>query len=416
MNLYVGALLVWVIVFPSLFSWIAPFIYLGFLWLIILRPKKLNATLDARILFGFTSFIVLGFILLLINVILFGDYSPWTYWVVGYSTWGFFLILLRSVGDPASLVHGVLTFTGFVAAVGSLIYIVLFLTGVVTESISIPGYQAYFGIDERGFFAFSTSHLPLIAFFIPYFTIKAAKSSTGLLRKEQLLMVLLVVSGLLSLRSIIWLVIFTSFIYYCISTGKIKFFIKTILLVLITLGLLAVSFGFGYESIMGIYELKWMGKVTGEDVRFQQLIFWINSFLDSPLIGHGLTSVEMIIYDIATGDLVFSNPGSIVAHFGYEILYAKLLSDIGMIFFVYVFLFSRLTFFSNTTSSLQWQVSALRFSALCMVVQSATNSYLQTSGWLFTLMLPMIFIASNNTFFTKLIVLRHKNYGKYNHN
>lgn len=396
MNLYIGTILVWIMLFPSLFSWSAPFVYIGFAGAFLTRSIRIGKVFDPRIMLGFFLFILLGFFLIITNFILFNDFSPWTYWIAGYSTWFFIIILIRSVKNVSTTIHNVLVIVGFVASIANLLFIFLFLTGIITDSISIPGYQAYFGIDSRGFFAYSTSQLPLYSVLVPYFSYKAANCPGGLLFKEKVLMAMMVVAGVLSLKSFVFLTFISSFFYYCLVTGRIKFFVKTIFCICLIVAFLVWKFGFGYEALSGIYELKWMGKVSGEDRRYQQIVFWLKSFWDSPLIGHGVTSAELIIYDIATGELLNYRPGPVVSPYGYEILYGRLLSDIGMIFFVYAALFIKLIFFTSAYSPLKWQVQALRIAAFYMILQSGTNSYLLTSGWLVVLMLPMAFITSKN--------------------
>ena len=397
MNVYICVVLVWIIIFPSLFSWALPFICFGFATSLIAHPYKRYGGMNIPLILGFVCFVILGSCLIFINIILFDDYHQWTYWIAGYIVWFLIITLFRSVGDPAPLVHNSIFISGIIVGFGNLFFIISFLLGVITEPISFPGYQAYFGIDYRGFFAYSTSHVPQIGYIVPYFAYKAAKSPSGLSRMETLMMFLVVLTGILSLRSIIWLIIFISFCYYCYATKRKKFFIYTFLIFVFSVGFVLLKLGIGYEAAVAIYDLKWINIINGEDVRYKQIIFWLNSFIQEPFIGHGLSSTEIVIYDLVTGLLSEYRPGTIVSPYGYEFLYGKLLSEIGIFFFFYVAIYAYLTFFSHSHSSLQWQVRALRLSALCMIMQSGTNSYLQTSGWLFTLMLPMIFISSRST-------------------
>lgn len=394
MNRYIGALLTLVILFPGLFSWFAPFFYIGFAWILATKTKDIVNRENTRIATGFLIFLITGLLLIGINAYLFRNIKPWTYWIAGYATWLIIILLVRSLKDPAKTIHSALVATGFVAGVGNLVYIALYFAGFADDPISVAGYQAYFGLDSRGFFAYSTSHVPHLASLVPYFAYRFAKSTSSIPRHEKWILIAMIIAGILSLRTAIWMIYFVSAAYYVYLTRNYKSIaIGTAIFIGAILGLM-VYFEIGWDIWQGIYDLKLADKVGGEDIRYNQLIFWLRSFLDSPLIGHGLTSAELILYDIATGELIEYTPGPIVSEYGYEILYAKLLSDIGILLVPYIAIFCWLSFLAKTSSSYLWQVRALRLAALSMIFQSATNSYLQTSGWLFTLMLPMVFIAS----------------------
>lgn len=394
MNRYIGALLTLVLLFPWLFSWFAPFFYIGFVWVLAAKTRKIVDRENTRIAIGFLAFIITGFLLIFINAYIFGNIKPWTYWIAGYATWFIIILLIRTLKNPARTVHSAMVATGFVAGVSSLVYIVLYFSGFAEEPISVAGYQAYFGLDSRGFFAYSTSHLPHLAFLVPYFAYRFAKSESNIPKHERLILIVMVIAGILSLRTAIYVVYFASAAYYIYLTRDYKSIAMGGALFIGGIVGLMIYFEIGWDIWQGIYDLKLADKLGGEDLRYNQLIFWLNSFLDSPLIGHGLTSAELILYDIATGELIEYTPGPIVSEYGYEILYAKLLSDIGVLLVPYIAIFCWLSFLEITSRQHQWQVRGLRLAALSMIFQSATNSYLQTSGWLFTLMLPMVFIAS----------------------
>jgi hypothetical protein len=393
MNHFVAILIVLTVAFTDLFSVIAvlilaaAFIFLG----AGRRPGGL--VMDRGLLLLFLWFLVLGVAIVTINVLRFGDVGPATYWIGGFLIWYLFIEVIRSTHDPGATVHEAYVALSLLTGFGNLAYIILFLAGIVTEPIFARGFQAYFGIDERGFFAYSSSLLPLVGALVPYLCYRAANSRPT--RTEWLALCLLVLTGLASLRSIIWIIIVGSLIYLGgRRLGWFRCLAVTVPVALVIAG--GILLYVDKDIIDGIYQLKWAEKVSGEDVRFMQWKFWVNSFLESPLFGHGLSSAEILAYDMMTGDVLQERPGPVASEYGYEILYGKWLSDMGLIFLVYVATFTGATFLGPARSSLPWQVTALRFSALCMVIQSATNSYLQTSGYLFPLMLPMVFLCTTS--------------------
>jgi len=391
MSYIVGIILLATMVLPSLFGQFAPLVYITFIFFVLTRRDGIN--INGKILLGFFLFMVLGILLIIWNVYIFGDYSPWTFWIAGFLTWFFFIHLLRSIPSPELFIHKSLVATGYVVAITNLVYIAAFLAGISVEPISVPGFTAFYGMDAEGRFAYSSSLLPHICYLFPYFIYAAARNNDKRVKNEKTLTWLLAVAGLLSLRSIIFLSIAISFLYYVWVKFHSWKFVSVLLIVGACLTVLYFNF---LDTFDFIYQLKWADKISGDDVRYNQLMFWLRSFADSPLIGHGLSSVQMEVFNMATGELIQSRSGPIVSPYGYEIFYGKMLSDIGMIFFIYCAIFYYLTFSVKTFNSLNWQVGALRFAAIFMLVQSGTNSYLGTSGWLFVLMLPMIFISNRS--------------------
>lgn len=392
MKRFVSLLIVLTVAFTDLFSMTAVLIVSAAVITLNIRHRSGVVAVDRSLLLVFTAFLTLGSILVIYNAVLFSDLSPVTYWIAGFIVWYLFIETIRSTNDPGSTVHQAYVVLALMTGLGNLLYIVLFITNVITEPITLPGYQAYFGIDERGFFAFSTSLLPIVGALAPYFYYRAAHSAAPLI--ERVALVLLTLTGLASLRSIIWIIILGSMLYFAFRQFGLR---RLLLVALASVGVLIAALllmGVDRDIIEGIYQLKWAEKVDGDDVRYLQWQFWFDSFLQSPLIGHGLSSANLELYNIATGELLLQRPGPVVSEYGYEILYGKWLSDMGLFLLAYVALFTRATFIAPARSSFPWQVTALRASALCMVLQSATNSYLQTSGYLFALMLPMAFIQS----------------------
>lgn len=395
MNYTIVTILILTMTFPGLFSLFSPLVYLTFAFCLL---TKKTVRINPKLLIGFALFLTLGSLLVVIDVILNGETRFWTFWIGGFLTWFVFINLLKLADKPELLIHKSLVILGYVVAIVNLGYVAAFLVGVAKEPISLlPAFQAYFGISDTGFFAYSTSLLPHIGYIFPYFIVTLSSSDERVKTGDlPILIILLAIAGVLSLRLSVIAIILCSFTYYYFKnrkTRKKKISLIMSLFVLYCLVLFVYLYSSHPEILNGIFRLKLSDKVYGKDLRYEQIIFWWNSFWQSPLIGHGLSSATVKLYDIATGKLISYRPGIISPLYGSEFLYGKLLSDGGLIFLAYVLIFYYLVFVSKTDTSLPWQTTALRFSAVSMVFQSGTNSYLYTSGWLFTLMLPMVFIS-----------------------
>ena len=379
-----------VICFPGLFSYFAPLLILALICQILFRPNRLSRAINQKIILGFLTMLIASIFLVMLNVFKFGDESPWTYWIAGFLVWLVIVILIRSMDSPAEVIHKSLLCSSLFVGISCFTYVILFTGGILPEPVSFAGYQAYFGIDERGFFAYSTTHVPHIPYLLAYLVTYGALKKDAFKPLEMTAVTLLVISGLLSLRSFVAISFLGVLFYFVCIRKKWTLFIASIMILLAAGFSIYYASEAGQEILGGIYNLKWREKISGEDIRYLQLFYWLNSFLESPLFGHGLTSVRVELYDIATGELEYSRPGPIDAPYGYEIYYGKLLSDIGLFFFIYVAVFFQLSFSGKVNEENKFQLKALRFSALVMILQSATNTYLGTSGWMFILMLPMM--------------------------
>jgi hypothetical protein len=389
MSRFVSFLIVLTVAFTDLFAYTAALILLAAFILIGGGRRLGGLVIDRGLLLLFLGLVALGVVIVTINVLRFGDVSPATYWIGGFAVWYLFIEVIRSTREPGVTIHEAYVALALLTGVGNLLYIILFLTGVVNEPIFVRGFQAYFGIDERGFFAYSSSLLPIVGALVPYLCYRAARSTPS--RTEWVALALLILTGLASLRSIIWIIVLGSLAFLALRRlGAMRF--SMLFAPLAAAFVLGVVLFVDRDIVEGIYELKWAEKVTGDDIRFMQWKFWVNSFLEAPLFGHGLSSAEILSQDIISGEVLHERPGPVISEYGYEILYGKWLSDMGLVFIVYCAIFTFFTFLAPARSNLHWQVAALRFSAICMVIQSATNSYLQTSGFLFPLMLPLVFV------------------------
>src|SRR5581483_397936 len=90
----------------------------------------------------------------------------------------------------------------------------------------------------------------------------------------------------------------------------------------------------GEEILEGLFNLKLADKLNGSDNRYEQLLVWIEYLWDRPLLGNGLTCVEVEIYS-QKGDLLVFRPGPLKNPFGYELAYARLLVEIGIVPFLF---------------------------------------------------------------------------------
>jgi hypothetical protein len=392
---YTTLVLASIILFSSSFKWLSLPIITLFAWVIIFYPNDWINSFSNDLRKYFSILFVTGCFVELYNAYLFYMVVDINYWIISTLIWLMIITSIKGMGNKSIVVHNALVASGWIATIGNLIYIFLFLSGNVSN-INLPWYNARFGLDERGFFAFSTSHIPILGYLIPYVSYGMAREKKYNNISNKILLLLMVTVGLLSLRTAICAIIVIAIMMYTFVAFNSKKLLP-ILMVVVTIFVLFVAFNKDNEILTGIYNLKLSTKISGDDPRYNQLKFWIDAFRQSPFLGNGISSTQMELYDMSTGDLITRKKGIISNPYGYEIFYGRILSEIGLIFLVYVAVFYKLSFKHSTFSEIFWQVPALRFASLCMLFQSATNTYLYSTGWLFVIMLQIIFnIDSKN--------------------
>ncbi|MBD3843354.1 MAG: hypothetical protein IE909_16030 [Campylobacterales bacterium] len=371
------------LLFPSNFMIFAP-VFLSRL-VLVLNSLRFNKF----IIIGFMSYITFGLLLQFINVIKFGKLYAFNFWVLGPIFWFFLISHYSSISNRGEVVFSSIKITTYVVVILNISYVIGFLSGLV-GNIDCCLFKAYFGIDQTGFFAFSTSLLPIVAFLLPFWAVIIVHKYSS---ESLVLFIMLAFVSVLSLRMALVLSLLLSllYLYFKLLYSKPSFYFFV--------AIIGVSvFLLVPQPIWdGIFSLKLEAKIGGDDPRFMQAITWLVSFSESPFFGHGLSSTTVQLFDMISGDLVFSNIGVVENPYGYEIFYLKLLSEIGLLI-LFPFMFYYLFSFYPVVKSHNDLVQALRFGAIVFLIQSATNSYMGTTGWLWVLMLPMIFLVKRSYF------------------
>jgi hypothetical protein len=137
------------------------------------------------------------------------------------------------------------------------------------------------------------------------------------------------------------------------------------------------------DIAQGIYQLKLQDKVSGSDPRFNQIVFWVERFLDSPVLGNGISSTSYTLYDLGTGELVARHTSVIDNPYGNEVFLFRLLSEIGLLLIPIAGAYFAVSMSHRARSPYPWQVTAARLALASMLLQTQTNTYLYTSGWMF---------------------------------
>jgi hypothetical protein len=367
------------------------FLYLAPVLLVCALPYYFtNGKIHREVFALFLFLIVLGCVVVGINIVKLGSLEGVGYWILGPLIWLVIVNQLIHARFREHLLDRVLVVAGWAVAVTNLGYLGLFLAGVLGNVSLRPIFSAHFGIDDRGFIAYSTSCLPQIGFLFPYLALRYLA-----LRRGGLVLLLLGVAGVLSLRVAIVIVIALFGIYALVRSWKTNAWAAAIGFAALSVMVVSATLLVPPDVTHGIFELKLADKLTGQDLRIEQALFWITSFAESPITGHGIASTQLEIFDLANGELIQERYGPVVNPYGYEIFMLKTLSDIGLLVVPYVLIYWYLAFVLRTHVIATWMPTALRISALAMFLQSQTNSYLGTSGWMFVLMFPAMLAATS---------------------
>lgn len=375
---------------PSSFLYIAPITLLIFSNFFV---KLFTLKINKNILIGFFLLLLTGSVVQFINVILQSTAEAVTYWILSPIYWFLLVFLLRQTNNFVEIIDSSIRFVGAVVVIVNISYVILFTSGVIQNNISCFGFIAYFGLSDVGFFAYSTSLLPHISFLAPYFAMRYYYKRDTL---DLFILLLLVLSTILSLRVTTSFFAGLSLVYLWYKLVQEKTVKMIIIALCIFLILLYLFFQIPQDIIDAIYNLKLADEIQGEDQRFMQIKVYFESFLLSPFYGHGISSVSMQIYDMATGEMTFNRLGTVDNPYGYEVFGAKLLNDIGLLIVIPIGVYIYYLYIKEPINKYIWISHALRLGALFFILTSQTNTYLGTSGWMWVLMLPFVFIYQNN--------------------
>jgi hypothetical protein len=308
--------------------------------------------------------------------------------------------------EKVEIIDSSIRLVGAVVVIVNISYVILFTSGIIQHNISCCGFIAYFGISDVGFFAYSTSLLPHISFLAPFFAVRYYYKRDTL---DLFILLLLVLSTILSLRVTTSFFAGLSLIYLWHKLVQEKTITMFIIALCILFILLYLFFQIPQDIIDAIYNLKLADEMQGDDPRFMQIKVFFESFLSSPFYGHGISSVSMQIYDMATGEMTYNRVGTVDNPYGYEVFAAKLLNDIGLLIVIPIGVYIYYLYIKKPINKYIWISHALRLGALFFVLTSQTNTYLATSGWMWVLMLPFVFIYQNNSLDNKERIYNENN-------
>lgn len=240
-----------------------------------------------------------------------------------------------------------------------------------------------FGSSQTGLFAYSTNNLPILMFSLPFMMAYVAFSRRKCLF-EKIVVVIALFAAFMSLRNALILVIFLSI--FLILLFKKKWFILSFLtLIPVLFFLYFINF---YPEIWEAYlNLKLRDISSGEDPRYEQALFWLALISEYPLFGTGIGSFAV-------------SGGQITNPFGYELTYLMFSASVGVIFsLVYYSIFGFVIlglfvsyFYSRSFGEASALYISLFFGMFMFLIASATNGYLMTLGYLWTVFIPMAFL------------------------
>lgn len=241
-----------------------------------------------------------------------------------------------------------------------------------------------FGMSSTGLFAYSTNNLPVLMFTIPFMLTFFALGRNSLKKWHTFSLFISLTMALVSLRLALWLVIIFPILFLSLFSARIRFYLILFLL---------IASPFIYFLIMDgsvlnyLYDLKFSGKLEGNDQRFMQTNFWLEKIMEKPIFGHGIGSI-----DISGGNI--SNP------YGYELTFLMLLTQLGIFFsFIYTIMFFiiLLNLYWVATKSFEHSKNrvmaiGLALGSLMFLLASYTNGYLLTFGYMWIIFFPLAFI------------------------
>jgi len=265
------------------------------------------------------------------------------------------------------------------------------------------------GIDERGFAAYSTNNLPILCFTAPFILANVLYSGNRTRFSITVLLVSLA-AAFASLRVAVAVSILGAMTAIAVVSAQVapamlrrRVFRKSLFIVtafffagFVMVAILSRNSPRFQAFITGIYDLKLSKKMSGEDIRYMQARFWLSSWTQHPLLGHGISSTELL-----TSSAI--KPGTVQNPYGYELTYLRLLSEIG---FVPIVAYGLLVFCLTvrlqaigvrTTSPDRRDCMSYLLGMLGFLFASGTNGYLLTFGVAWTIFFPVAYL--NNLFY-----------------
>jgi hypothetical protein len=203
---------------------------------------------------------------------------------------------------------------------------------------------------------------------------------------HKIILIFSIIAAFLSLRNALILVIIISLVVVLVVRRRIWLLGLCSLITVFFIYWISVSYPQIFESYLS---LKLENLISGEDQRYLQLLFWIEIITEAPIFGHGIGSVG-------------SSGGDIYSPYGYELTYLMLAAQIGLMptaIYALFFLGSIFLIFYKSNCKLEREflaknnpLFAIGLAASMFLIASATNGYLMTLGYLWTIFLPISYL------------------------
>jgi hypothetical protein len=373
--------------FPSSYAWIKLGFFLLLLFFVLFDALNKAQVANYFYVFVFFSLTTIGLFLTAWSVFGRDNLNGFVgIRILFLSVVFYFVFSLFLVGKRyrlAWLVSSFYSVSAFIS-LNIIIYIFCKIYGLMYPLASLD-LDYRFGRASSGLFAYSTNNLPIFMFTIPFmiahnFNRKRSKFV------YKLILFLSVVAACLSLRNALILVIIISFVVVLIVRKRI--WLLGLCSLILVLFIYWISFS--HPQLLESYSnLKLENLISGEDPRYLQSLFWIEMINEAPIFGHGIGSV------VPSG-------GDIYSPYGYELTYLMLAAQIGLmptaiyasVFLGSIFLLfyrynwkSKSDYLADDSSSF-----AVGLAASMFLIASATNGYLMTLGYLWTVFLPITYL------------------------
>lgn len=356
---------------------------------------------SARTISLYIALLVLGCCVEIQNTLMFGETYGLSLWVADPAVWLLVTLSLFQI-DPDRRIQTVDLAILIAAFAVSFLHAYFVLTHLIgMESFADPirvEMGLRFGQDSRGFFAFTSSNLAILGFTTPYLLLGAPQNSKER-RRRRIALALSILVIVLSLSIALFLVLLAAIAFKVSLRGSNEVSLRVHLRVLFIMGtcgvllIVLLTLVSHTDFLGGIYQLKYEDKLLGHDERILQVKTWLSYFAEAPLFGNGISSTDMTILDV-DGNVAVMHSGTVVNPYGYEVLYGRLLSELGLVWFGLYGLVVAMLLFSAPLerSTNNFFIQGLRLSAFAMLLQTSFNSYFTTFGYMICLALPAMFL------------------------